>query len=105
MSDNSKLPPARVTRAVDAVRRRLRRFEQKLVPPPIAVLDMMAAAFFARAIYTAAKFGIADVLSRGPRTAEAIANQVGANPDAVHRLLPTLAAGEYSPNRPTDDSR
>jgi hypothetical protein len=45
MSDNSKLPPARVARAVDAVRRRLRRFEQKLVPPPIAVLDMTAVAF------------------------------------------------------------
>jgi hypothetical protein len=92
MSDSPKLPPARVARAVDAVRRRLRRVEQKLVPPPIAVLDVMAAAFFSRAIYTAAKFGIADVLSRGPRTAEAIANQVGANPDALHRLLRILAS-------------
>jgi hypothetical protein len=33
MADSPKLPPARVARAVDAVRRRLRRFEQKLVPP------------------------------------------------------------------------
>jgi hypothetical protein len=47
---------------------------------------------FTRAIYTAAKFGIADVLSDGALTAEAIAKLVGANPDAVRRMLRTLAS-------------
>lgn len=87
-----KLPPARVARVVDAIRRRLRRAEQKMVPPPVAVLDLMTGAWVARAIYTAAKFGIADVLSAGPQSAETIAGKVGANPDAVHRLLRMLAS-------------
>ena len=92
MTVEPKLPPAPIARVVDSVRRRLRRIDQKLVPAPIAVQDMMTGAFFARAIYTAAKFGIADVLSDGPLTAEAIAQRVDANPDAVGRLLRTLAS-------------
>ncbi len=92
MTAKPKLPPARIARVVDSVRRRLRRVDQKLVPAAIAVLDMMTAAFFTRAIYTAAKFGIADVLSDGPLAAEAIAKQVAANPDAIGRMLRTLAS-------------
>lgn len=92
MTAEQKIPPARIAGVVDSVRRRLRRVDQKLVPPPIAVLDMMTAAMVTRAIYTAAKFGIADVLSDGPLTAEAIATQVDANPDAVFRMLRTLAS-------------
>lgn len=92
MTAEPKLPPARVARALDAVRRRLRRIDQKLVPAPIAVMDMMTGAFFARAIYTAAKFGIADVLSDGPLAADAIAQRIDANPDAVGRMLRALAS-------------
>jgi hypothetical protein len=88
----ARLPPVRVARAVDAVRRRLRRAEQRMVPAPAAVLDLMTGAWVSRAIYTAAKFGIADVLSDGPRSALEIAHEVDANPDAVHRLLRMLAS-------------
>lgn len=87
-----KLPPVRVARAVDAVRRRLRRVEQRTVPAPAAVLDLMTGAWVSRAIYTATKFDIADVLSDGPRSAEEIARQVDADPDAVRRLLRMLAS-------------
>ena len=88
----AKLPPVRVARAVDAVRRRIRRVEQRMVPAPAAVLDLMTGAWVSRAIYTATKFGIADVLSDGPRSAEEIALKVDANPDAVRRLLRMLAS-------------
>jgi hypothetical protein len=54
-----KLPPVRVARAVDAVRRCMRRVEQRLVPAPAAVLEQMTGAWVSRAIYTATKFGIA----------------------------------------------
>jgi hypothetical protein len=40
----ARLPPVRVARAVDAVRRRLRRAEQRMVPAPAAVLDLMTGA-------------------------------------------------------------
>jgi hypothetical protein len=73
-----KLPPVR---AVDAVRRRLLRVEQRMVPAPAAVLDLTTGAWVSRAIYTATKFGIADVLSDGPRGAEEIARKVDADPD------------------------
>jgi hypothetical protein len=53
----AKLAPVRAARAVDAVRRRLRRVEQTLVPPPTAVLDLMSGPFVARAINTAAILG------------------------------------------------
>jgi hypothetical protein len=66
----ARLPPARVARAVDAVRRRMRRAEQRMVPAPAAVLELMGGAWVSRAIYTATKFGIADVLGDGPRSAE-----------------------------------
>jgi hypothetical protein len=92
MTAEPKLPPARIAGFVDSVRRRLRRVDQKLVPAPIAVLDMMTAAIITRAIYTATKFGIADVLNDGPLTTDAIAKRIDANPDAVFRLLRTLAS-------------
>jgi Dimerisation domain len=88
----SKLPPVRVARAVDAVRRRLRRVEQRMAPAPAAVLDLITGAWVSRAIYTATKFGIADALSDGPRSAEEIARKVDADPDAVRRLLRMLAS-------------
>ena len=37
----AKLPPVRVARAVDTVRRRMRCVEQRMMPAPAAVLDLM----------------------------------------------------------------
>ena len=51
----------------------------------------MTGAWVSRAIYTATKFGIADVLSDGPRSARR-SPKVDANPDAVRRLLRMLAS-------------
>jgi SAM-dependent methyltransferase len=45
-----------------------------------------------QAIYVAAELGIADVLAAGPRTAAEIAQQVGADAEAVHRLLRLLTS-------------
>ncbi len=88
----AKLPPVRVVRAVDAVRRGMRRIERRMVPAPAAVLELMGGAWVSRAIYIATKLGIADVLHDGPRSAEEIAGEVGANPDAVRRMLRMLAS-------------
>ncbi|WP_308494420.1 methyltransferase family protein [Mycolicibacterium agri] len=52
----------------------------------------MTAAWVAQGIYTATKLGIPDTLRDKALTAEAIAEQVGANPDGVHRLLRALAS-------------
>jgi hypothetical protein len=45
-----------------------------------------------QALYVAAKLGVADHLQHGPRRAEEIAKEVGANPKALFRLMRHLAA-------------
>jgi hypothetical protein len=51
----------------------MRSVEQRMVPAAAAVLELMGGAWVSRAIYTATKLGIADVLHEGPRSAEEIA--------------------------------
>jgi hypothetical protein len=45
-----KLPPVRLARALDALRRRLRRIERKLQPPGPAVLDLISNAWVTQAV-------------------------------------------------------
>ena len=97
-----KLPPVRIARAVDSVRRRLRRFERKLQPPGPSVLDLITSGWVAQGVYTVTKLGIVEALRDGPQTADAIAESVGADPDAVYRLMRMLASrGVFTsqPNR------
>jgi len=85
-----KLPPARVVRAVEKVRAGLQSLVRRMVPAHIAVLEMAQGSMLTQAIYVAAELGVADTLRDGPRTAEEIARQVGADPDAVQRLMRAL---------------
>lgn len=56
-------------------------------------LDQMITGYWiSQAIYAAAKFGIADLLKDGPRTAEELASATSTNPDALYRLLRALAS-------------
>jgi hypothetical protein len=56
-----KLPPVRAAqtstgcaaRAVDSLRRRLRRFERKLQPPNASLLELISTAWIAQGVYTA----------------------------------------------------
>ncbi len=87
-----KLPPVRIARALESFRRTLRRMDRKLSPPFASVLDAMTGAWLAQGVYTVTKFGVADALRDGPLTAEAIAERVGADADALNRLLRALAS-------------
>jgi hypothetical protein len=91
MTENSRTPPVPVMKAVDAVRRRLGRLHQKMVPGNAAILETLTGAWVSRAIYAAAELGIPDALAAGPLSAQAIAAKVGANTDAVLRLMRMLA--------------
>jgi hypothetical protein len=86
-----KLPPVRAARAVDSLRRRLRRFERKLQPPNASLLKLISTAWIAQDVYTATKLGIIEALHDGPKSADVIAESVGADPDAVYRLMRLLA--------------
>ena len=95
-----KLPPVRIARAVDSVRRRLRRFERKLQPPGPSVLDLITSGWVAQGVYTVTKLGIVEALRDGPQSADAIAERVGADPDAVYRLMRMLASRGLFTSKP-----
>jgi Dimerisation domain len=90
-SSSAKLPPARVVRVVDSMRRRIQALNRMMAPAQVGVLEMINGNWVIQAIYMAAKFAIPDALANGPLTAEQIANRVGTNPDATYRLLRALA--------------
>ncbi len=85
-----KLPPARVVRALEVVRDRLARLHQRMVPAPIAMMELILDAWSAQAITAAAELGIADALADGPLTGGELAAAVGADAGAVRRLLRAL---------------
>lgn len=69
---------------------------------PHAQLDRMITGYWlSQAIYAAAKFGIADLLSSGPRSIDDLAQKTATNADALYRLLRALAsAGIFAEGPP-----
>jgi hypothetical protein len=86
------VPPAWVLRTLETLRSAMFSVYQALLPGPVNLLEMIGSAWFAQAITAAAELGIADTLTDGPRTADEIAALVGADADAVERLLRLLAS-------------
>lgn len=85
-----KLPPARVVRLIDAARHHLAGLHRRMVPPPVAMMEMVSNAWASQAIVAAAELGIADALAGGPLTAQELATAVDADADALARLLRAL---------------
>jgi SAM-dependent methyltransferase len=61
-------------------------------PAPLVLLEKILGSITTQAISVAAQLEIAEVLAGGPLTATQIAEKVGADPDAVYRLLRFLAS-------------
>jgi len=59
--------------------------------PQQAMLDLITGYWLSQMIFVAAKLGIADVLAKGPKTAAAVAQEVGAHAPFVYRVLRALA--------------
>jgi C-methyltransferase len=90
MSASTKAPPARLARVVEWIRHHLNRLHQRLTPAPAAMMEMIIAAWTSQAITVAAQLGVADALANGPLPIEELAAQVGADADALRRLLRAL---------------
>jgi C-methyltransferase len=90
MSTTSKVPPAKVARIVEWIRHHLYRLNQRLVPAPAAMMEMIIATWTSQAITVAAELGVADALADGPLSIDELAARVGADADALHRLLRAL---------------
>lgn len=86
----SKVPPAKVARAVERARHHLSRLRQRAAPPAAAMLELILNAWVAQAITTAADLGVADALADGPLPGEQLADRVGADADALRRLMRAL---------------
>ncbi len=62
------------------------------VPPPVAMLQMISGFWISRAIYIAAKLGIADHLRDGHRTIDELATATGTHSPSLYRVMRALAS-------------
>lgn len=93
VSRRDVLPPPRVVATGLALRRMLLRAADALLPANAVLWDRTMGVARTQVVGTIAELGVADVLAFGPLTAGEIAPRVGADPDALHRVL-RLAASE-----------
>ncbi|OBK72716.1 hydroxyneurosporene methyltransferase [Mycobacterium sp. 1164985.4] len=86
------VPPMPVVRVVNRVRATLQHLHRSTVPASVAILEMATGAWQTQTMYVAAKLGVADELASGPARAADIAERVGADPDALYRLMRALSS-------------
>ncbi|OBF60372.1 hydroxyneurosporene methyltransferase [Mycobacterium sp. 852002-50816_SCH5313054-b] len=87
---STKVPPARLARALEWIRHYLYRLHQRLTPAPAAMMEMIIANWTSQAITAVAQLGVADALADGPLPIDQLAARVGADADALGRLLRAL---------------
>ncbi|AGB20950.1 hydroxyneurosporene-O-methyltransferase [Mycobacterium sp. JS623] len=90
MKVRSIAPPVALINAVQRGRHHLLRLHQSLVPAQVAMAELIIGANTAHAMSVAADLRIADALADGPLGLHELADRVGANPDALGRLLRVL---------------
>lgn len=90
MSVFTKIPPARLVRGVERARHHLLRLHQSMLPAPAAMVELIWGAWVAQAVTVASELRIADALAEKPLGIDELAAKVGANPDALSRLLRAL---------------
>ncbi len=87
LAKRSKVPPVKVVRVIDKIRGRVGKFHQKLVPPQIAMFEMISSFWTAQALSVAAQLGVADVMKDSEMHFGDIAKKVGAHPESLYRLM------------------
>jgi hypothetical protein len=69
--------------------------------PESALWNLLRGALGTRALAVVADLGVADALAEGPRPVEAVARELGADPDTLYRLLRALASdGVFAEEEP-----
>ena len=61
-------------------------------PPPVAMMGLITGYWISQAVGAVARLGVADRLAHGPRTCDELAPEVGADPQALYRVLRLLAS-------------
>lgn len=65
---------------------------QPQLPPDAQVMQLICGAFVSQAVYVAAKLGIADLLSGGPKHVNDLAEKTATDSRSLYRLLRSLAS-------------
>lgn len=87
------IPPAFLVRGLEALINGLERLKNRLSLPQAVVLQhMVLDVVIARCLYVAAELRIADLMQDGPRSVDDLARETGMHPEALHRVLRTLAS-------------
>ena len=86
----AKVPPVAAARVVERLRHHLYRLNQRLLPAPAAMMEMIVGTWLSQAITVAAELGVADALAASPLSIDDLAERVGADADALRRLLRAL---------------
>ncbi|MGW5107052.1 methyltransferase [Nocardia sp. NPDC004123] len=95
-----KAPPLPFLRAITWLRDGMYALHRRMVPGHIALLELATAGYLSQATCAAAELGIADALAEGPRQPADLAAAVGANEDALRRLMRLLiSAGVFAQRR------
>lgn len=90
MTSATRVPPAGLVRVVERARHYVGRLHQTLAPSPVVMQELIVAAWMSQAIAAAADLGVADALAKEPLGLHELADRVGADPDALKRLLRAL---------------
>ena len=90
MPGDLRIPPAKVARIVERFRHHLYRLHQRSAPAAAVMFEMVTGAWVAQAIQVAAELGIANALTDDPLPLDDLADRVGADPDALRRLMRAL---------------
>ena len=64
----------------------------KALPPHVQLIQMATAGWVSRVTYAAAKLGLVDYLTHGPKTAVELADPLNVHAPSLHRLMRTLAS-------------
>lgn len=86
-----KIPPVPILRAINRVRAGFSKIHKNLVPPPVAMLEMISGQWISRTISVFAKFGIADHIDEAGTSSDEIAKKASVDADALYRILRALS--------------
>jgi hypothetical protein len=87
-----KAPPRAAVRAGMALRRRLRRMSDWLVPPEVLAYELAISFFATRIAGALTDLGVIDALGEDKRTAADLAEELDLDADTLHRTLRLAAA-------------
>ncbi len=86
------IPPVFLFNLVQSLQTGILNFANRLAPPFVQILTLAAGAWSTQIVYAAAKLGLADLLESRPKSTHDLAKETESNPDAIYRLMRTLAS-------------